>query len=413
MNQLSLVFRAHSSSRYSLAALLGSVETDPRLESVRVFAPLDSVEKIVERETNQGRVVVAHSVMSTQVDRVRDEVNAIKQRFGKEITLVAGGPHASARPKELLEMGFDYVVIGEGESSFREFLWRLGNDKDPTAIPGVIGLRSEDIPIPRNLERVILNDYPPFAIDLNVVGPVEVTRGCPFRCKFCATPFLSGGIVRHRDVSAIIYWLERAVKQRGFERTWFLSPNALCYGGRGRKAEPVKLERLLVEVSEHIGIDVFFGSFPSEVRPEFVTSELLEMFREHVANRTLQIGLQSGSDDMLEACGRHHTVQEGMDAIVIAKNAGFVPHVDMIFGLPGETKKDADASLEACQELVKIGAKIHAHVFMPLPGSEWEHMPAGRLDSQSRRVLGELARKKKVTGSWGYQETLGEKLESS
>ena len=406
------MFRAHTSSRYSLAALLGSIETDPRLESLRVFAPLDSVENKLGEELEYGKVVLAHSVMSTQLDRVKAEVRSVRNRFGKQVIIVGGGPHASAKPQDLLMMGFDYVIIGEGESSFRELLWSLANDKDPVSIPGVIDSRSDSVPTPKILNRVALDDYPPFAIGLNIVGPVEVTRGCPYHCKFCSTPFLTGGVVRHREVTSITYWLKRAVEERGFKRTWFLSPNALCYGGRGRSAEPEKLERLLKEVTRSTEIEVFFGSFPSEVRPEFVTPDILEMFREYVANRTIQIGLQSGSDDILQAANRHHTVQEGLDAISIAKDSGFIPHVDMIFGLPGETEKEAEASLEVCEKLAGMGAKIHAHVFMPLPGSAWENMPAGKLSSRARQVLGDLSRKKKVTGSWGYQETLGEKLES-
>ncbi len=407
----SLIFRAHSTSRYSIAALLGSIETDPRLTHIKVIAPIGSIERAIEQGLKQGSVIVAHSVMSTQLDRVKEELQTTRGRFGKDVVMIAGGPHASSRPGELLDIGFDYVAIGEGESIFREFLWHMDNDRDPTTIPGIVGQDSHVFPAPRELERVVLDKYPPFAIGLNIVGPVEVTRGCPFRCKFCATPFLTGGVVRHRGVESVTRWLKRAVREKGFERTWFLSPNALCYGGRGRKAEPEKLERLLKNVTAATGIDVFFGSFPSEVRPEFVTHELLEMVRRYVSNRTLQIGLQSGSDRILLQANRHHTVQEGVNAVEVARDAGFIPHVDMIFGLPFECQDDVDASLQMCRELVNLGAKIHAHVFMPLPGSEWENMPAGLLNTRTRQLLGELARKKKVTGSWGYQESLGRKLQ--
>jgi radical SAM superfamily enzyme YgiQ (UPF0313 family) len=212
-------------------------------------------------------------------------------------------------------------------------------------------------------------------------------------------------------VLEIVHWLKKAVEKSGFERTWFLSPNALCYGGRGRQAEPAKLEQLLKE-SKSVGIDIFFGSFPSEVRPEFVTPDLLEMLRNYVANRTLQIGLQSGSDRVLQLANRHHSVQEGLDAINVAMDTGFIPHVDMIFGLPGETEKDIDASLQICESLAKQKAKVHAHVFMPLPGSEWENMPAGRLDPNTRQILGEMSRKKIVTGSWSHQENIGPELEA-
>jgi B12-binding domain/radical SAM domain protein len=407
----SLVFRAHKSSRYSIAALVGSIETDPRLVSLNVHAPLGLPRAIIKKELEHGQVVVAHSVMSTQVTRVEREVKATRARFGEKVTLVAGGPHASARPSELLDMGFDYVVVGEGEASFRELLWALTNDRDPVTIQGVVSKDSASIPTPRSFKPIDLDDYPPFAVQANIVGPVEVTRGCPFRCKFCATPFLTGGTVRHRSVESITYWLRKAVEELGFRRTWFLSPNALSYGGRGRKVEADKLESLLKVTTSLEGLDLFFGSFPSEVRPEFVTSDLLHMLRKHVANKTIQIGLQSGSDRVLDLCRRQHSVQQGLDAIAMAQDAGFIPHVDMIFGLPSETDQDIDASIEICETLASQKAKIHGHVFMPLPGSEWADMPAGRLSKRTRQILGELSRKKIVTGSWCHQEDLGKKLE--
>jgi len=158
--------------------------------------------------------------------------------------------------------------------------------------------------------------------------------------------------------------------------------------------------------------EVFFGSFPSEVRPEFVSRPILEMMKEYVANKTLQIGLQSGSNRVLKIVNRHHTVEDGMAAIRTALECGFVPHVDMIFGLPGETTEEMHESVELCYKLAEMGAKTHGHVFMPLPGSAFEEMPPGRLDQESRRRLGELSRKKLLTGSWSTQETLAENLSS-
>ncbi|MHA2047584.1 MAG: TIGR04013 family B12-binding domain/radical SAM domain-containing protein [Candidatus Thorarchaeota archaeon] len=384
MQQLSthsLIFRAHSSSRYSVAALVPTF--------------------------------LAHSVMSTQTDRVYGEVKEIREKIGKSITMIGGGPHASARPQELLENGFDFVVVGEGEKTFPELLWYLINDRDPHDIQGVVGENSVDCPRPRDLTPVDLNEYPPFALGLNILGPVEITRGCPYSCKFCCTPFLTGGRVRHRSTSSVVKWLKRAVEKSGFDRTWFLSPNALSYGGSGRTLEYDKVEVLLKAVSTIEGLDeVYFGSFPSEVRPEFVNKPVLEMMKQYVANEALQIGLQSSSNRVLKMINRHHTMEEGMSAIRTALDCGFVPHVDMIFGLPGETIDEMHESVELCYTLAEMGAKTHGHVFMPLPGSAYEKMPPGRLDQESRRRLGELSRKKLLTGSWSAQESLAKDLAS-
>ncbi len=407
----SLIFRTHSSSRYSVAALVGALELDHRLVDLDIQAPLDLSMKSIQKAIERGPTIIAQSVMSTQTERVYKEVREIRDHFGNDVIIVGGGAHASIRPKDLLTNGFDYVVVGEGEYAFPELIWYLMNDKNPSDIVNIVDKTTEEIPVPKKFPIVDLDKCPPFALEMNILGPIEVTRGCPFQCKFCSTPFLTGGRVRHRSVESISNWLKLAVEKSGFERTWFLSPNALCYGGHGRKAEPGKLEELLKSVTKIDGLDeVFFGSFPSEVRPEFVTHSILEMLRSYVANDTIQIGLQSSSNRLLELANRHHTVEEGMDAIRTALDIGFIPHVDMIFGLPGETKEELHDSVKLCYDLVEMGAKTHGHVFMPLPGSAFENMPPGKLDSESRRLLGELSRRKDMTGSWSTQEGIAEYL---
>jgi len=406
-----LIFHTHSSTRYSVAALLGSIETDHRLTELKVSAPLEISDSMIQQEIERRRVVIAQSVMSTQIDRVFRESRKIRNRFGNSVVLVGGGPHASARPKELLDAGFDFVVVGEGEETFRELMWCLINDDDPANIDGVVTKNDAPFQRPRNRPKVSLDDYPPFALNMNILGPIEVTRGCSFACKFCCTPFLTGGGVRHRSTESVVHWLKQAVQKRGFKRTWFLSPNALSYGGKGRDVVPDKLEQLLKEATSVEGLEeVFFGAFPSEVRPEFVTKPVLEMMRTYVANDTLQIGLQSASDRVLEHCNRHHTVREGLNAVEIALDCGFTPHVDMIFGLPSETREELDASIDMCQMLSDMGSKVHGHVFMPLPGSAFENMPPGKLDQDSRSALGELSRRGVLTGSWSTQEGLAARL---
>jgi B12-binding domain/radical SAM domain protein len=383
-----LIFRAHSSSRYSVAALVGIVETDHRLVDLKIEAPIEHSLKSIQKSVEHGSTILAHSVMSTQTDRVYREIKDIRENIGESVTIVGGGPHASARPLELLKNGFDFVVVGEGEKTFPELLCHLINDRDPHDIPGVVGVDSVDCPRPRDLSPVDLNEYPPFALGMNILGPVEVTRGCPYSCKFCCTPFLTGGRVQHRSVDSVVEWLKHAVEKSGFDRTWFLSPNALSYGGRGRSVEFEKVEVLLKTVSMIEGLDeVFFGSFPSEVRPEFVSKPVLEMMKQYVANETLQIGLQSCSNRVLKLINRHHTMEEGLSAIRTALDCGFVPHVDMIFGIPGETATEMKENVELCYTLSEMGAKIHGHVFMPLPGSAFEKMPPGRLDQESRTSL--------------------------
>lgn len=215
MTTHTLILDAHTSSRYSIAALLGAIEIDRRLLDLNVEVPTRLSENMVKRLLRRGPVILAYSVMSTQIERVYCEIRRLRERFGNSLILVGGGPHASARPSDLLENGFDLAIVGEGERAFPDLLNRLVLGDDPSEIEGVVGKQTDHIPTPRELSRVNLDDYPPFAIGRGFVGPVEVTRGCPFACKFCCTPFLTGGRVRHRSVGRIVHWLEQAVARSG------------------------------------------------------------------------------------------------------------------------------------------------------------------------------------------------------
>ncbi|MFX1415565.1 MAG: cobalamin-dependent protein, partial [Promethearchaeota archaeon] len=149
---------------------------DSRLTGLELSAPLEISDGFIRKATEKGPVIVAHSVMSTQTNRVFHESKKTKAQFGDAVTLIGGGPHASARPSELLDAGFDHVVIGEGEKLVTDLLWYLLNDKDPREIDGVVSEKRDSYPKPKGLPRVELDEYPPFALDMNVLGPIEVTR---------------------------------------------------------------------------------------------------------------------------------------------------------------------------------------------------------------------------------------------
>ena len=80
-----LVFRAHSSSRYSIAALAGVIETDPRLVDLDIKAPIEHSLKSLQKIVSQGPTIIAHSVMSTQTDRVYREVKELREEVGANI----------------------------------------------------------------------------------------------------------------------------------------------------------------------------------------------------------------------------------------------------------------------------------------------------------------------------------------
>ena len=84
--------------------------------------------------------------------------------------------------------------------------------------------------------------------------------------------------------------------------------------------------------------------------------------------------------------------------------------MDLIFGLPGERRDDVEASLRLAEELTELGARIHAHTFMPLPGTPTKDAPPGRLSISTRLRLERLLARGAVYGQWKQQIATARRL---
>jgi len=85
-------------------------------------------------------------------------------------------------------------------------------------------------------------------------------------------------------------------------------------------------------------------------------------------------------------------------------------NVDMIFGMPGEGPSDVDTSLALARELADLGARIHAHTFMPLPGTPWRDAPPGDVDVDTIREVDRLSRRGALYGHWLRQREHANRL---
>jgi B12-binding domain/radical SAM domain protein len=214
--------------------------------------------------------------------------------------------------------------------------------------------------------------------------------------------------MRHRSVEHVVAWVRRATK-KGYRYARFVTPNAFAYlsEDNGRTVNLDAIERLLREMAALLGKErVYFGSFPSEVGPETVTPEAVSLVRRYCANDSLIVGAQTGSDRLLRALHRNHTVADAYRAAEIIAAGGLRPVVDLIFGLPGEQAEDVAATLKLMEDLVDLGAMLHTHTFMPLPGTPLEDAPPGVVDPALHPLLDRLASQGHQIGQWRKQEEI-------
>lgn len=359
-------FRWNNKNSYSIAALMPLIDAG------------------LAREPKEG--IMLYSFATAQAEEIYREVSGA----AVDALFVAGGPHPSALPEEVLEH-FDFVVLGEGEETLPELIRAITEGLDPRMVKGIAYKSQGRICFTEKRAPVELDLYPPFS---TILAPIEISRGCPWGCTYCQTPRLFGRCMRHRSISVISRFARRHKDIR------FTSPNSLAYGSDGRRPRLDKVRSLLKALSEQKK-PIYFGTFPSEVRPDFVSNESLEIITAYCANKTISIGGQSGSPAILRGIGRGHGRQEIESACELSWEHGLIPNVDLIFGLPMESAEDQQMTLDLARWIEGKGGKVRAHRFMPLPGTPlWKQLPAP-LSDDAEGLLGRMAQKGRLTGSWG------------
>jgi B12-binding domain/radical SAM domain protein len=403
-------------NRFSIAALAGALEPRPEFRGLPIDFPSDPARlRLALRAAlrRHDRVVVGFSLATPQMEGLAPFLARLREDFPERVFWLAGGPHPSADPAGTLNAGFDLVVRGEGEEILAELLVRLREGEDGQGLAGTSWRDCHDRLRAGGARPLVdLDRLPPFSPGRRIFGPIEITRGCPFACGFCQTAALFGGRPRHRSPVVVAHYTG-LLAARGMFDLRVVTPNAFAYGSQdGRSLDLSALRELFREVRQAQGPSgrLFFGSMPSEVRPEHVNAATLGLVRRYAANDNLAIGAQSGSQRLLDAAGRGHSVADIVAAVSATRKAGLKANVDFIFGLPGETEPDQERSLALIRRLAAMGARIHAHWFMPLPQTRFAALPPAPMPPRFGAELARLAAAGVLYGQWQAQESLARRL---
>ncbi|MHA1230033.1 MAG: TIGR04013 family B12-binding domain/radical SAM domain-containing protein [Candidatus Helarchaeota archaeon] len=406
-----LFFKYDKATKYSLAALLGCIEEHSILSDFDI--KIGNLEEILQiRPEKFEKVIIAYSFLSTQVKKIQIEIKRIRDIFDDRVIIIGGGPHATAKPESTIQFGFDFLVIGEGEEIFPIILEKIIKNDKFDDLDGICFYKNSEIICKKQLKFVDLDKYPAFSVKFRVFSPIEISRGCGAgRCAYCLVPKMYGNKMRHRSIESIIRLIRNAVK-KGFDKVWFNSPNSFAYKSEdGITPNVHEIEKLLKNIKNINGIKkIFYGTFPGEVRPDSVNEDVLNTIIPYISNNSCIVGGQSGSDRILKILRRGHTVVDIENAVDIFLKYEITPKVDMIFGFYFERPEDEELTIQFMRRIIKKGAIIHAHTFMPLPGTPLEKAPPGKLTETYKRFLGEWSKKGKIYGSWGYQEKLASEL---
>jgi radical SAM superfamily enzyme YgiQ (UPF0313 family) len=269
------------------------------------------------------------------------------RRFHPNARIVIGGPHATPLAREMLEhfSEIDCVTLGESDGTFAEIIERAEAGRSLDGLAGaVVRTRSgiEAGPERPNVRELDTLECPHRYYDTHIV---MTSRGCPWACTFCGAETTWGRGFRGHSVPYVLDMLEAAlarvrVRMIQIKDDTFTTNKKrvleLCRGIRERKLN-------------------FLWS--CDTRVDVLNEELLREMRLAGCQR-LSLGVESGSQRILDAIHKNITVDEIVGAAEMAKRWGVHVRFYMMLGNRGETAETFRETLAFLER-----AKPHQYIF--------------------------------------------------
>ncbi len=264
-------------------------------------------------------------------------------------TIVLGGPEVAYRRRDVLQRYpfIDYVLAGEGEFVFPEFL----DAADKRTVSGLCYRDGDEIF--ENPEKCF-DSTPPspftdkyFKALSGRICYIESSRGCPFRCAFCLSGRLSG--VRFFDLTQIKHDLLKLANS-GTQTTKFVDRT---FNANERHANEI-LEFILQNYGSSIPKSVCFHF---EIAGDILRKSTLDILKNMPKGAVqLEIGMQSFNEQTLCAINRKTDTKKLIENIktLLSFNNMHI-HIDLIAGLTGEDIKSFENSFN-------IGFNLNAHM---------------------------------------------------
>lgn len=154
--------------------------------------------------------------------------------------------------------------------------------------------------------------------------------GCPHRCVFCDQKSITGQS-RPVDPSSI----QRTVT--GHLGTMPATERAqIAFYGGSFTALPIAMQTAYLQAARPFIDSGAVESIRLSTRPDAVTADILENLKRHSV-RTVELGVQSMNDRVLELSSRGHTAADTMNAVTLLRDHGFGIGLQLMLGLPGDT----------------------------------------------------------------------------
>ena len=330
-------------------------------------------EKIVEAVRGYGPDVVGISCFTAGIHAGNIIAGWVKEAR-EDIITVVGGPHVDAIPERTLREFpfFDIAAKGDGEITFNEIceehirgrdwrkiqgiFWR-GRDAIVANVPRDLTTDLDSLPFPARhllaLEKYTGGVTPGVSSGSGNATEMILSRGCPFKCTYCAVKATFGLSVRFRSAQNILAEVKECRERFGFRHIFFVDSTftlkpRLVYG--------------LCDGLTGLGV-----TWNCTTRPELIPDDLLERMARAGCVK-ISYGVETGSPRVAKLIGREHDRDTILDAFRRTRAKGIMTGAFFIIGShPSETPGEIEMMSRLARE---IDADFTAFsVLTPYPGT--------------------------------------------
>ena len=303
-----------------------------------------------------GYDIAAISMMSSDYPQAMTAVNIIKGA-NPNCKIIIGGIGVTVNPEILLKNEkIDYILTGEGDITFPEFLSnpnKFSREIKGQPVKDLDGLPFLDRGIyPEPLEKNVPGWGGGFAIN------VFTARGCVYNCTFCqpASRNHFGSKVKRRSVKNVMAEVN--------EINTKYKPDFIVFHDECFTYSPKWLDEFVHGYK--IGVPFFAAS-----KADFVcaNSEMMHKLKE-VGLKIISIGFESGSQRILDMINKRTTIEQNYKAAEVAGRAGVRIFANIMYGFPTETKEEQFATYRLCKYISTFDSMVSPAYFTPFPGSK-------------------------------------------